>query len=126
MNEKNFLIEDGVIVEYNGIGGEVTIPKGVIAIGEDAFGCHSEITSVVIPESVTVIGNGAFSGCVGVAYYDFAQCTSVPTLLNTNAFSSIASDCKIVIPDSLYEEWTVATNWATYEAKIVKASEFNV
>ena len=63
MNEQNFLIEDGVIVEYNGTGGDVTIPEGVIAIGEDAFGCYSEITSVVIPESVTVIGNGAFSGC---------------------------------------------------------------
>jgi hypothetical protein len=46
-------------------------------------------------------------------------------LSNSNAFNSIASDCKIVVPDALYDEWKAATNWSTYASYIVKSSEFN-
>ena len=103
----------------------VVIPSSVTSIGTYAFnGCNS-LASVVIPSSVTSIGTYAFNGCYGMAYYDFRASKSVPTLSNANAFNSIPSDCKIVVPDSLYSSWTTATNWSTYASKIVKASEFN-
>ena len=70
-------------------------------------------------------GNYAFSSCSSVAFYDFSQCTSVPTLGGTSVFSYSNSDCKIVVPDALYDEWISATNWSSYASKIVKASEFN-
>ena len=60
-----------------------------------------------------------------MAFYDFSQHTAVPTLSNTGVFTSIQSDCKIVVPDALYDTWIAATNWSTYSSKIVKASEFN-
>ena len=41
----------------------VTIPDTVKIIGGGAFGCCSELTSVVIPNSVTYIGDYAFSFC---------------------------------------------------------------
>ena len=41
-----------------------------------------------------------------------------------SAFTGIPTTCKIVVPDALYDEWIVATNWATYASRIVKASEF--
>jgi hypothetical protein len=49
----------------------------------------------------------------------------VPTLGGTGVFSSIPSDCKIVVPDNLYDTWKAATNWSTHASKMVKASEFN-
>ena len=103
----------------------VEIGKNVTSIGTNVFyNCYS-LASIVIPSGVTSIGNYAFYNCYGMAYYNFKASKSVPTLSGTNAFSSIPSDCKIVVPDSLYSSWTTATNWSTYASKIVKASEFN-
>jgi hypothetical protein len=103
----------------------VEIGKNVTSIGNYAFYYCYSLASVVIPQGVTSIGNYAFNGCYGMAYYDFTQCTSVPTLGGTAVFSNIPSDCKIVVPDSLYATWIAATNWSTHASKIIKASEFN-
>ena len=103
----------------------IVIPSSVTSIGNNAFyRCYS-LASIVIPSSVTSIGNNVFSQCYGMAFYDFRAATAVPTLSNTNAFGSIPSDCKIVVPDSLYSSWKAATNWSAYASYIVKASEFN-
>lgn len=71
------------------------------------------------------INANAYNGCVGMALFDFSACTAVPSLANTNAFTSVPSDCKIIVPDDLYDTWKAATNWSTYASMIVKASEFN-
>ena len=104
---------------------KVEIGKNVTSIGTYAFNYCYSLASVVIPSGVTSIGERAFHYCCGMAYYDFRASKSVPTLSSTNAFNNIPSDCKIVVPDSLYSSWTIATNWSTYASKIVKASEFN-
>jgi hypothetical protein len=70
------------------------------------------------------IAASAFDGCTSMKVYDFTPCTYVPTLANTNAFTSIPSDCKIVVPDSLYDSWIAATNWSTYASQIIKASDY--
>jgi hypothetical protein len=103
----------------------VVIPSSITSIGYSAFQeCYS-LANIVIPESVTSISDSAFSYCTGIAFYDFSQCTSVPTLGGTSVFYAISSDCKIVVPDALYDEWKAATNWSTHASKMVKASEFN-
>ena len=56
------------ILSYIGIGGAIEIPsqangKNVIAVETNAFQNHTEIISIVVPESVTNIGDNAFSGC---------------------------------------------------------------
>ena len=103
----------------------VVIPNSVTSIGSQAFSDCYSLSSVVIPNSVTSIGSQAFYYCSSVAFFDFSGHTSVPTLSNYNAFSSIASDCKIVVPDELYDSWIAATNWSSVASYIVKASEFN-
>ncbi|MBR2716334.1 MAG: leucine-rich repeat protein, partial [Oscillospiraceae bacterium] len=52
----DFVIENGVLKEYTGPGGDVTIPAGVTSIGYIAFWGCSSLTSVTIPEGVTDIG----------------------------------------------------------------------
>ena len=73
----------------------------------------------MIPSSVTSIGVSAFYNCNCIAFYDFTNHTSVPTLSNTNAFTGIAADCEIRVPAALADEWKAATNWATYADHIV-------
>lgn len=60
-----------------------------------------------------------------MAFYDFSQYSAVPSLANTSAFISIPSDCKIIVPDALYDEWKAATNWSTYASKIIKKSDWD-
>jgi hypothetical protein len=57
-------------------------------------------------------------------YYDFSTHEIVPRLWNITAFTNIPSTCKIIVPDSLYDEWIVAANWSTFANQIVKASEY--
>ena len=60
---ENYVIENGVLTEYHGPGGDVAIPAGVMRIGGSAFcGCEC-LTSVTIPAGAASIGDGAFSGC---------------------------------------------------------------
>ena len=61
--DEDFVIEDGVLVKYNGPGGEVVVPEGVTKIGDFAFyGCH-DLTGITIPNSVTAIGEETFGFC---------------------------------------------------------------
>ena len=66
-NINDFVIENGVLKEYQGQGGDVVIPEGVTSIGDSAFSCCTSLTSVVIPDSVTSIGDSAFYGCFSLA-----------------------------------------------------------
>lgn len=72
--------------------------------------------------------------------YDFSRTLQIPVLNNSKSFGWSNSPWvsgspsykegtgpnyveKIIVPDSLYDEWIAATNWRLYKNKIVKASE---
>ena len=61
-----FLIEDDTLQKYQGLDNTVIIPDNVKVIGEYAFGnirnC-SNVTEIIIPNSVTEIRKGAFARC---------------------------------------------------------------
>jgi len=59
------------VEEDDGNGGVVEVAYPVVAIDEDAFFCEDGMTAVVIPASVTSIGDGAFEGCDGLEHVEF-------------------------------------------------------
>ncbi|MBR1687546.1 MAG: leucine-rich repeat domain-containing protein [Prevotella sp.] len=75
---------------------DLVIPNSVTSIGESAFSGCSRLTSVTIPNSVTSIGRDAFS-----------QCSSLTSVTIPNSVTSIGesafSDCDIPIVISLIE-----------------------
>ena len=91
-------------------------------IGDYAFFECSSLTTVTIPNSVTSIGNSAFADCYNVMIYDFSNATSIPTASNS-MFNNLNMNCKIIVPDNLYNSWKVATNWTLYARYMYKASE---
>ena len=97
----------------------ITIPTGVTSFSNYAFNYCYSLASITIPTGVTSIGNSVFSYCSGMRYYDFSACTSIPALSNKNAFTKIPSDCQMLIPSALYNNWKSATNWATYASQMV-------
>ena len=76
----------------------IAIPDSVTAIGDSAFSDCSSLSNIVIPNSVTAIGDGAFFGC-----------SSLPNIVIPNSVTSIGDsaffDCSslpnIVIPNSV-------------------------
>ena len=86
--------------------------------------CYS-LLYVIIPKTVTEVKRGAFYSCYSVKFYDFSHLEAIPTLENVNAFSGITSNCKIIVPDALYDEWIAATNWSTYASYIIRKTDWD-
>ena len=118
------LNEDGVIIYYSilnsrektcsvanhgpsGYSGDVKIPERVsynsieftvVKIDNDAFYSCRDLTSVEIPETVTIIGPMAFSGCTGLTSVTIPS--SVTTIGN-GAFGNCQRLTTITIPDGV-------------------------
>lgn len=81
--DSDFLIqENGIgrveLVKYNGPGGDVVIPDGVSAIGSSAFSGRTNVTSIIIPASVTDAISlyswpSAISGCTSLTSITVAE-----------------------------------------------------
>ena len=95
-----FTIADGVLtaVELNGAA-EVTIPDGVTSIGDGVFSGCSGITSVTIPDSVTSIGNGAFAGCTGLTSVSLPDAL-MGAVENGDPFADCPNDLVIAYRDT--------------------------
>lgn len=117
-DNKDFVIENGVLKKYVGSGGDVVIPEGVTAIGELAFRDCKDVVTVHMPNSVTTINRSAFIMCsnlksvtlsnnlVTIGNSAFSYCKnlsdiSIPksvTSINTSAFDSCENLKNIAIP----------------------------
>lgn len=76
-DENGFVIKtdadgDKYVSAYNGPGGDIVIPEGVVWIGKKAFYENSSITSVTVPKSCWYwVDNNAFALCSGLKTVTF-------------------------------------------------------
>ncbi len=94
------------MIEYIGEASEVEIPimtvidssfRYVTSI-EGAFKYNSDLTSVIIPNSVTTIGSGAFGGCSALTSIDIPNSV---TTIGSGVFGSCSALKSISIPNSV-------------------------
>ena len=83
--------------------GKITIPstyngKPVTGINNYAFDGCSELTSVLIPDSVTNIGSGVFENCIGLTSVSIPDSV---TSIGDSVFRHCTSLTSITIPDSV-------------------------
>ena len=74
------------------------IPDSVTGIGEGAFSGCSDLTSVVIPDSVTSIGGYAFAWCSSLTSIDIPNGV---TSIGYHAFTNCTALTSITIPDNV-------------------------
>lgn len=104
----------------------ITLPNSVTNLPSSVFSSCYALTSITMPDSITSIGINAFYADEAITLYDFSSFSSIPTLVATSAFGGNNYSVKIVVPDLLYDEWIIASNWVTLANYIYKASEVNL
>ena len=130
-NNKNYSSTDGVLfnkdkselITYPAgkTDSEYAIPNSVTSIGNYAFACSTNLTSVSIPNSVTSIGYDTFEDCTSltsvtipdsvtsIGWDTFENCTSLASItigngitsIGLGAFSGCTSLTSVTIPDSV-------------------------
>ncbi|GHT10834.1 hypothetical protein AGMMS4956_02960 [Bacteroidia bacterium] len=90
--------QDTVILCPAGKQGSVTIPNSVTSIGYGAFSGCSGLTEVTIPEGVTSIGDDAFSRCSGLTEVTIPNSV---TSIEDFAFHNCSGLTEVTIPDGV-------------------------
>lgn len=88
------------------------------------YGCTS-LKRIKMNASYDSWGTHMFDGCTSLELVDMTGSTDVPQLENVNNFANTNDTYKIVVPDSLYDTWIAATNWASIASHIMKQSDWN-
>lgn len=126
-NMNDFVIKNGMLTKYIGLGGDVIVPDDVTEIGIKAFVSggyqfSSAITTIQLPRSVNAIRLGAFSGCTNlrsitmhpgvtvdrdysgrkVGSETFGDCASMKEIV-------FAEDCDNAVLDQFWEYFIVKT-----------------
>lgn len=111
----DFVVKNGVLVEYKGSATAVTIPSnlGIKEIGAFAFkkpDATTKLTKVVVPEGVTKLGESAFDGC-----YELVEISLPSTLreIGEMAFWGCTALPAIDIPEGV----TTVGNYAFQECR---------
>ena len=118
---KTVIIGNGVTrIGYSAFWGididKIVIPETVTSIGEYALSECDSLTSIEFPSSLTSIEQYAFDGNSYCLLYDFRKAQSIPSMGSQDtAFTNISQDAKIVVPAALYSSWITTGLWSWHE-----------
>ena len=139
---------EGVLVCYNGPGGDVTIPsdlgiyyiglgdvspfegvsltsvqvpEGVTHFRENAFKDQTAMRSVSLPSTLSIIGNSAFKGCSALTAIDIPSSVNI---ISNYAFEGCSSLESITLPSKTIEVYSYAFKDCTSLKSVVIPKAF--
>lgn len=68
-----FTVENGRLTSYNGCKEEISIPNGVISIGDGVFKDNKILKKVVFPTTICHVEKDAFCGCEYLTHVEFNE-----------------------------------------------------
>ena len=89
------------------------IPESVTSIGDDAFSYCSSLTSITIPESVTSIGSSAFHGCDRITAIT-CEAKTPPTIGGSYTYYNVKKSIPVYVPASSVETYQAAEYWSEF------------
>ena len=95
----------------------IVLPESVTSIGQQAFSSCGRLTNIVIPDGVTSIGYGAFSNCERLTSI---ICLSVnpPSVGIYSYLFDIKVITAIYVPAASVNAYKTASGWSYYADKI--------
>ena len=119
--DSDFVIKDGVLVKYQGEGGEGIVPEGVTRIENKAFIEEREsdaplgreqITSIILPDSLKTIGDWAFYHCNKLKEIEIPEGV---TEIGSSAYQWCTKLEKVTLPESLTTISSAAFTYCGFE-----------
>ena len=104
----DFDIEHGTLKRYLGKSNSVVIPSSVTSIGDSAFAFCNTLTSIEIPDGVTCIGNSVFQFCESLTSIEIPDGV---TRIGDKAFVCCESLTSIKIPNNVTSIGDKAFAW---------------
>ena len=96
----------------NSLVTNLIIPNTVTSIGNFAFYNCSGPTSVTIPNSVTSIGDYAFRNCSGLT--SIISMAQVPPTLGTGVFNNVPHNIPVYVPYGSLAAYQSASGWSSF------------
>ncbi len=97
IHENTKILAHGVFQNCSRLTG-ITIPEGVVSMGDYVFYSCSNLTGIILPDGITSIGNRAFYQCYSLASITIPDSV---TSIGDWAFYQCYSLASITIPDSV-------------------------
>ena len=95
---QEFDIQDGILKQYYGKGGDVVVPEGVTQIKWTVFCQHPELISITLPEGITLLESCTFKNCTNL------KSVSLPhslTKIGWGAFNNCTALKSIHLPENV-------------------------
>ena len=99
----------------------VVIPNSVTTIGERAFIACSKMYSIVIPKNVTSIEERAFYGCKMLTHV--VSEIENPFSIDDNVFEGISSNPTLIVPKGTRSKYKAANGWKKFP-NIVEGTKY--
>ena len=109
----NVLYIDNCLIEAKTeLSGSYEITAGTRVIADWAFYGCTVLTQVTIPNSVTSIGNSAFSRCSALA--EMTVLPTVPPTIGWDAFYGVSRDIPVYVPAESLEAYKAVKGWKEF------------